>query len=166
MAGTSVPACTLRLGRPADGARPPSRYATASFDDEPSPVVFVVPGAAVAPLLADPVTLRDPRLVTADPSAVLGLRVDRVGSGTLELAWDEPASMANRAVRFVEPNRDAPADARWGADWLTLLQRTRAERFTSSPPEAQAPVATATLRLAADRVEHVRCTAIVTAAPT
>ena len=159
---TSVPVCTLRLGRPADASRPPSRYATASFGDEPSPVVFVVPGAAVAPLLADPVTLRDPRLVVADPSAVLGLRIDRVGSGTLELAWSKSGesgrsgAAAERAVRFVEPNRDTPADPRWGADWLTLLQRTRAEGFTSAPPEAQAPVATATLRLAADRVEHVR----------
>lgn len=148
-----APGCTLRLGRPADAAHPPARYATASFTDDPSPVVFVVSGAEAAPMLADPSTLRDPRLVVADPASVRGLRVDRVGVGAVELAH---AGGSAAAVRFVEPDPDAAADDRWGVDWLTLLHRTRAAGFTSAPPEAQGPVATATLRLAADRVERVR----------
>lgn len=149
-ASAPPPACILRLGRPADRARPPSRYATASFGPNPSPVVFRVAGAAVAPLLADPAGLRDARLVVARASAVRGLRVNRVGAGVVELASDQTR------VRFVEPDAQATADPRWGAAWIQLLHEARAQAFAPAPPEAQAPVAIATLHLAADRVERVR----------
>lgn len=154
-APSAAPVCTLRLGRPADGSQPPARYATASFGTARSSVVFLVSGSSVAPLLEDPAALRDRRLVTADPASVTGLRVDRVDSGTIALV-SERVSGAAPAVRFVQPNAQAHADPHWGAAWISLLHRTRADAFAPAPPEAQAPIATATLQLAADRIERVR----------
>lgn len=143
---------TLRVGQTAD-LQGQTVYATWSATDEPSPVVFTLPAALVAPLEVEADALRDPRLVTALPESIRGQHVNRVGRDSVELAL---TSRADTGFRFVEPTPGYAPDPELAPRWLTILPRVTNRGYTRAPREAQAPLAVVELKLAGDRSEFVR----------
>ncbi|MEE9404265.1 MAG: DUF4340 domain-containing protein, partial [Algisphaera sp.] len=154
---TTGETCILRLGRPAQSiAGQPTRYATYSFSNtQASSVVFQIAEASVALLLAPASQFRDARLVTADAHSTIGLRVDHADGRSIELARTHSTETSS-LYQFVEPDAKRSADATWGEAWFNTLLKSTATEFCPAPPEAQAPLATVTLRRTADRIEHVR----------
>ncbi|MEM8738007.1 MAG: DUF4340 domain-containing protein [Planctomycetota bacterium] len=146
---------TLRLGSPADLARQ-TVYATWSDTAAASPVVFTLATDSLVPLFIHPDSLRDPRLVTADPAAVRGLRVNRVGRDLVEIRRQPSAGPDANPFSFTQPQTPYAPDQRLALDWLGTLHGAEPTGWTRAPREAQAPLAVAQLQLAGDRAEFVR----------
>lgn len=132
---------TLRIGGPAD-LKNEAYFATWSTGDEPSPVVFTVPGPSVEKLTQPVDELREPRLLTADAQEVRELRVTRPDEPDLHLVRD-----TDRGFTFGDSDPGYGVDYDAATDFIANLTATEATGYRANFTPSGEPIAVAELTL-------------------
>jgi Domain of unknown function (DUF4340) len=132
---------TLRIGGPAD-VKAEHFYATYSYGDEPSPVVFDIPKSSVDKFAKNVDDLRDPRITPLKLGDLRELEIDRDGKPVMKLTKSPETGWT-----FADPAPPFKADTTATGDLLKAVTEAKAASYQADAKPQGDP--SATIKLAA-----------------